>query len=299
MSAPPRASSSPEAGPRTVRVDPTDALYPSGLADLRENAPASLWMRGQFDLLHVHPRVAIVGTRRATTYGLRITRELSQALARAGACIVSGLATGIDGAAHRAALDATGATIGVLGTGLNHVFPKGHRALQEEISRRGVLLTELEPEWHGQQFTFPARNRIIAALAPVTIVVEAPHKSGALITANHALELGRAVAAVPGPIDLPQSAGCNRLIASGAQVIASIEDVLALAGLTLAPRQSRADPAGDEGRVWAALASGPLDIDSLCHVSGLPADKCLIAVGKLEVAGSVECALTGEIRRRC
>jgi len=299
MSAPPRASSCPDGTALTIRVAANDALYPSGLGDLRENAPVALWMRGRLDVLRVQPRVAIVGTRRATNYGVRVTRELSQSLARAGACVVSGLATGIDGAAHRAALEAGGATIAVLGTGLNHVFPKGHRRLQEEIAARGVLLTELDPDWAGQRFTFPARNRIIAALADVTIVAEAPAKSGALITADHALEIGRTVAAVPGAIDQPQSAGCNRLIAAGAQVIASVEDALALAGLTLAPRAARDDPEGDEGRVWAALAHGPLDIDSLCHASGLPAEKCLVAVSKLEVNGSVECALTGDIRRRC
>ena len=299
MSAPRRASTSPDRDGNDLRVDAHDALYPSGLADLRENAPRSLWIRGRHEVLLVQPRIAIVGTRRATDYGLRVTRELAQTFARSGACIVSGMAQGIDGAAHRAALDAAGATIAVLGTGLRHVFPKGHRILQREIAARGALLTELEPDWHGQMFTFPARNRIIAALATMTIVVEAPDQSGALITADHAIDIGRVVAAVPGPIDQPQSAGCNRLIASGAHIITSVADALALAGLTPPPRRPIADPSGDEGRVWTALARGPLDIDTLCHYSGLPADKCLVAVAKLEVAGSIECALTGQIRRRC
>src|SRR5205085_10323083 len=117
---------------------------------------------------------------------LRVTRELTSAFVRAGACVVSGLARGVDGAAHRTALDDGGTTIAVLGTGLEHVFPKAHRALQTEIGERGMLVTELEPHFHGEKFTFPNRNRIIAALASVTIIVEAPSRSGASITADHA-----------------------------------------------------------------------------------------------------------------
>src|SRR6185503_3122906 len=243
-----RGSSSPDAALPSLRVANDDARYPSGLADLRKNAPTCLWMRGQLELLGVQPRIAIVGTRRATAYGLRVTRELAQAFGRAGACVISGMAFGIDGAAHRGALDAKAPTVAVLGTGLNRCFPRAHRQLQHEIALGGVLLTELEPDWPGQLFTFPARNRLIAALASLTIVVEAPLKSGALITADHALALDRPVAAVPGPIDQPQSAGCNALIASGAQIITCVADALALAGLTPPPRRPRGDPSGDEGR---------------------------------------------------
>lgn len=298
MSAPPPAPSSPDEQLIDDRVDEDDARYPAALKDLRENAPTTLWMRGVHTALSVRPAVAIVGTRRATSYGLRVTRELAMCVARAHGCVVSGLANGIDGAAHRATLDADAATIAVLGTGLNHVFPKGHAALQREIGSRGLLVTELEPDFHGQRFTFPNRNRMIAALADLVVVVEAPLKSGALITADHAVQLGRAVAAVPGPIDQPQSAGTNRLIADGAQVITCVEDALALLNLTPPPRSHRGRPDGDEGRIWNALANGPLTIDALSHLSGLPASQCMAAVTALELAGSIECALTGEIRRR-
>jgi DNA processing protein len=220
------------------------------------------------------------------------------AFARAGACVVSGLATGIDGAAHRAALEAGGATIAVLGTGLDMNYPKGHRLLQRTIGEKGLLISELEPEDHGMKFTFLERNRIIAALARVTIVVEAPEQSGALNTAEHALDLHRDLGAVPGPIDQPQSVGSNRLMRDGAQPITSIEDALALAGLTPPPRTPKVDPLGDEGRVWSALAAGALDLDSLCNRSGLRGSQCLAAVTQLEIAGSIEWALTGEIRRR-
>lgn len=274
------------------------ARFPAELEDLQENAPPHLWMCGSPAILDVKPRVAIVGTRRCTPYGLRITRELGTAFARAGACIVSGLASGIDGAAHRAALEVDGATIAVLGTGLAQVFPKGHRALQDQIRRRGVVLSELEHDDHGMPFTFPQRNRIIAALASLTIVVEAGIKSGALDTARRAAELGRLVAAVPGPIDQIQSAGTNNLIQTGAQILTGVEDALALIGLTPPLRVHRGDPDGDEGRVWVALAAGGMDLDTLCTRSGLPANQCLVAVTRLEIAGSIECSLTGEIRRR-
>ncbi|MEX2151913.1 MAG: DNA-processing protein DprA [Gemmatimonadaceae bacterium] len=294
----PRASSYPESGVGTARLDRHDALFPAELSELGKTVPTHLWTRGSLDMLSVRPRVAIVGTRRATAYGLRVTRELGMAFARAGACVVSGLATGIDGAAHRGALEAGGTTIAVLGTGLDMVYPKSHRPLQHTIAERGLLLTELDPANHGMPFTFLERNRIIAALAKVTIVVEAPERSGALDTADHALRLHRDLAAVPGPIDQPQSTGTNRLIQQGAHPITSVEDALALAGLTPPPRTPKGDPLGDEGRVWSALADGGLDLDSLCHRSGLPAALCLAAVTKLEIAGSIECALTGEIRRR-
>jgi len=186
----------------------------------------------------------------------------------------------------------------VLGTGLDREYPRAHRALQRMIGERGLLLSELDPAEHGWKSTFLERNRIIAALSTVTIVVEAPRESGALNTANHALELHRDLAAVPGPIDQPQSVGSNELIRTGAQILTSVEDALALAKLTPPPRRSKTDPLGDEGRVWSALADGALDIDSLCHRSGLPAAQCLAAVTKLEIAGSIECALTGHIRRR-
>lgn len=295
---PRRGVNYPDDCPAALRIERNDARYPAELEDLRENAPPDLWVRGSLDLLAVKPRVAIVGTRRATPYGQRVTRELTGAFVRAGACVVSGLARGIDGTAHRTALESEGVTIAVLGTGLDVAFPLGHRDLQRTIARRGLLISEMDPDDHGMPWTFPKRNRIIAALASVTIVVEAGPKSGALNTATHALELHRTLAAVPGPIDQPQSAGANQLIRDGAHIVASIEDALALAGLTPPPRVPRGDPKGDDGLVWTALAAGALDLDSLCHRSGLPAAQCMAAVTRLEIAGSIECALTGEIRRR-
>lgn len=293
-----KAFASPDAGPNPFFLKAGADRWPAELDELGAQKPAGIWTSGDLDTLSALPRVAIVGTRRATAYGNRVSRALAEACARAGACVVSGLAAGIDGAAHRGALDAGGPTIAVLGTGLHHTFPKGHRELQRTIAQRGLLVTELEYEEHGMPFTFLVRNRIIAALSRLVIVVEAPARSGALNTAEHARELDRLVAAVPGPIDQPQSEGTNLLIRDGAHVIASVEDALALVGLTPPPRAPKVDPDGNEGRVWAALAGGGLDIESLCQRSGLPASACMAAVSTLELAGSIECALTGEIRRR-
>jgi DNA processing protein len=178
------------------------------------------------------------------------------------------------------------------------VYPKGHRDLQREVADRGLLLTELAADDHGMKFTFVHRNRLIAALCSVVIVIEAPERSGALNTVNHALDLGRTIAAVPGPIDQPQSAGANGVIREGGHIITSIEDALALVGLTPPPRVPRGDPLGDAGKVWTALGQGALDIDALCARTGLPAAQCLAAVTELEVAGSIECAFSGVIRRR-
>ena len=244
------------------------------------------------------PRVAIVGTREATSYGERVTRELAGALARAGACIVSGLARGIDAAAHRAALAAGGRTVAVLGTGVDVAYPVGHRGLHAEIAERGLLLAEQPPGSRAHKGSFPRRNRIIAALARLVIVVEAPWRSGALNTAAHADELGRVVAAVPGPIDAPASAGANALLRDGAQVIGTIGDALALAGLSGSPARSRVEPEGDARTVWLALADGALELEAIVATTRLPAGRCLAAVSALELAGAVECEITGEIRRR-
>jgi DNA processing protein len=272
--------------------------FPEELADLQATAPKALWILGGDAALEVRPRVAIVGTRRATSYGLRVARELGGAFARAGACVVSGMASGIDGAAHRGVLEAGGTTIAVLANGVDEPYPKSNRDIYEQIARTGAVISELPAGSVGYPSTFLERNRIIAALASLTIVVEAPHDSGAMNTANHAMGLGRDVAVVPGQIDQPQSQGSNSLMMSGAQVITTVEDALALVGLTPPLRTPRAEPSSDEGLIWKALADGALDIDTLCHRSGLPAAQCLAAVTRLELAGSVECALTGEIRRR-
>ena len=272
-----------------------DPAYPSALYDCPDT-PRILWARGDLALLD-RPTVAIVGTRRATAYAERVTRQLANTLARAGATVISGLARGVDAAAHRGALEVDGPTVAVLGTGLDVCYPKGHATLQRDIGERGLLLSEIAPRDAAHRGSFPRRNRIIAALARVTIVVEAGSKSGALITAGHALEMNRGVAAVPGPIDVPQSQGSNELLRDGATVIAGMADALAMLGLT-APIRLRELPEGTAERcVWDALDGGGLQLESLAARAALPAHETLAAVSTLELRGLVECALTGEIRR--
>ncbi|HEU4586027.1 MAG TPA: DNA-processing protein DprA, partial [Gemmatimonadaceae bacterium] len=210
-------------------IQPGDGEYPPTLLELHDPPPA-LYCIGDVSLLS-RPSVAIVGTRRATAYGERVTRELAGSLARGGAVVVSGLARGIDAAAHRAALEAGGLTVAVLGTGVDVSYPLSNRALQAEIAERGLLVSEEPPGSHATTSSFPKRNRIIAAITKATIIVEAPLRSGALITAEHATDLHRTVAAVPGPIDSPQSAGSNLLLRDCATAIASVDDALTIMGI--------------------------------------------------------------------
>lgn len=277
-------------------VSRTDADYPVSLDELHD-PPAVLWSIGDWTTLQA-PIVAIVGTRRATSYGQRVTREIATALARAGACVVSGMALGIDACAHRAALDANGKTIAVLGTGADVAYPRAHVALHRELCQRGLVLSELEPNARSDAGSFPRRNRIIAGLARLTIVIEAPVRSGALITSREALDLGRDVAAVPGPIDSPQSQGSNELIRDGAHAITSVADALALVGLDPIVRSAPALRDEVEVRIWSALDAPAASLDELCARAALPVSACLAAVTSLELRGAIECSLTGEIRRR-
>jgi DNA processing protein len=275
--------------------------YPTALLDLAD-APPALWWRG--DPSHLRrPTAALVGTRAPTAYGLRCARALASALSRAGVVVVSGMARGIDGAAHEAALDAGGASIAVLGTGVDVAYPALHRRLHARLAREGLVLSEAPPGSAPSPGAFPRRNRIIAALASLTVVVEAGVKSGALITATHAMELGRTVAAVPGPIDAPTASGANALLRDGAHLLAAVDDVLALAGCApAAPGSAITDaPAGlgaDERALWDALQAPAPGADALVDRTGLPVQRCIAALTALELAGLVEARWSGEIARR-
>ncbi len=283
--------------PATITcLTPASTDYPESLLDLA-SPPQSLYAIGSMHTLST-PCVAVVGTRDPTTYGLRIARAISVALCRAGVCVVSGMARGIDAECHRAMLAEAGRTVAVLGTGIDVAYPAAHRDLHRLIGAKGLVLSENPPGARAHRGAFPRRNRIIAALAKLTIVVEAGHRSGALNTAMQALELGRVVAAVPGPIDSPQSEGSNQLIRDGACVIASIGDALTLAGVSAPPRSAPAQLTGDDARVWSALDRGSLMVDDLAVRAGLPARECLTAVTSLELMGMVECLVTGAVRRR-
>jgi DNA processing protein len=274
------------------------ADYPIELLDL-VYPPSELYALGSAAAL-TKPRVAIVGTRNSTAYGERITRSLTRSLVRAGVSVISGMARGIDGAAHRTALEECGRTIAVLGTGIDVPYPVGHRELHRTISEQGLVVSENPPGMRAHKGAFPKRNRIIAALAPVTIVVEAGFRSGALNTASQALELGRVVAAVPGPIDSEQSRGSNQLLRDGAVLIAAPDDALALLGVSPPKDSCQTTPLlpETEQKVWDALAPGFADIDSLPAATGLTMAECLAAVTSLEILALIDCSLAGEIRRR-
>lgn len=278
-------------------IGSTSAAWPGLLDSLGEGRPGQLFLLG--DRSHLdQPSVAIVGTRDATSYGTRVAKSLATAFAKAGVSVVSGMARGIDAAAHRAALDAGGRTVAVLGTGIDVPYPAGHRDLHRTLTDRACVISEYGPGRGAHPGTFPRRNRIIAALAPVTIVVEAGAKSGALITADIALSINRVVAAVPGPIDSPASAGCNELIRDRAQVIASIADALALVGISTPQEKAPVTLNGNDAKVWKTLASGPLGTDAISVRSRLTTRECLASITSLELAGYVEVLITGEVRRR-
>jgi DNA processing protein len=282
-----------------------DAAYPAALHDLPDPPPV-LWALGRTATLDAAPRVAVVGTRSASAYGLRAARALCDAIAGAGACIVSGMAAGIDGMAHERALMAGAATVAVLGSGPDVCFPAHHRPLHRRIVAYGLLLAEHPPGTRPTAGAFPRRNRIVAALADLVIVVEAGARSGAMITAGLAADLGRPVAAVPGPVDAARSAGTNALLRDGAHVLATPDDALTLLGLahaapslaTRRPGAAGVGLSGEEGALWLALDEPAADLDALAARLAVPAARAAAALTRLELACRVEVDHAGTIRRR-
>ena len=301
----------------TAIVMPGDRAYPRALLDLPD-APPLLWIRGDPAALERAPSVAIVGTRHNSSSGATTTRRLVESLRGSGACVVSGLARGIDGVAHDAALNADLSTVAVLGTGVDVPYPSQHRALYRRVVDAGAVVSDNPPGTTPTPGAFPRRNRIIAALAACTVVVEAGERSGALITADIALDLGRTVAAVPGPIDARTSAGANALLRDGAHVLATVDDLLSLLCTSPrrdpsphpshppraqrpAPRMARRveppDLAGDELAVWNALGEPADDADVVARRTTLTARRCGAALAGLELRGIVATELSGSIRR--
>lgn len=283
-------SSSPEFDVRAIARGAKE--YPARLNDLHD-APATVYVRGTL-VIAEPPTVAIVGTRAATPYGVRMARSIATSCARAGVCVVSGLARGIDAAAHEAALAAGGRTVAVLGTGPDVYYPKQHRVLQERIADEGLVLSELPPGHPGHPGAFPRRNRLIAALADLIVVVEAPRDSGALITAKVADALGREVAVVPNAIDVPQALGSNALLRGEAHPVLAPDDVLALLGLeTSAPVGPALD--GDAALCWDALQHGISDAAEMATHTGLAFTTVQGALAMLEIDGLVRWDNTGRV----
>jgi DNA processing protein len=272
-----------------------DPWYPDRLRHASD-APAVLFVAGAAERLGAfadeHLRtVAIVGTRRASPDALEVARALGRDLARAGVPVVSGMALGVDSAAQRGALDAGGLSVAVLGGGAERAYPPSKERLHGELIERGLVLSELPPGARPRKWTFPARNRIIAALGDLTVVVEAAERSGSLITAELAMKLGRDVAAVPGPVLSPRTAGTNALLRDGAILVRHVDDVLdALYGAGGAPGRDRTHGAGLEPRLAAlleAIASGRDTIAELAEGSADRAAAVQVAVTELELRGLV------------
>jgi DNA processing protein len=263
-----------------------EPVYPPLLAVIHD-PPAGLFVRGagETDLL-LRSSVAIVGARSCSPYGSQVARASARELAAVGLVVVSGLARGIDGEAHRGALEAGGETVAVLGCGVDRDYPAAHRELAARICERGLIVSEYAPGVEPAPWRFPARNRIIAGLARAVVVVEARERSGALITADFALEQGREVFAVPGEITSALSAGTNALLGLGATPYTGVEDVLEALGIERSQQSGLPELTADATRVLERLREFAAGADELQRATGLDAAAVATALTELELAGA-------------
>ena len=288
-----------EKGHRTLV--PCDPDYPAHLRSIPD-PPVMLFAIGDTGIL-AQRSVAIVGSRTHTRYGADVAKQLGETAAAAGIPVASGMARGLDAIAQTAALDAGGTSIGVLGTGADIIYPWENRELFKRMESGGLLVTEHPPGDKGFRGAFPRRNRLISGLAQVLVVVEAAEASGTLVTVTCALEQGRDVLVVPGPITSPTSRGTNRLLRDGATPLLSPTDILPYFGVSvkgamsprLIPPPATLSP--DEARVHSALSAEPRPVDELAHTVGLPVGLLLGTLLGLELGGLVE-QLPGNLYRR-
>jgi DNA processing protein len=269
-----------------------DEAYPKQLLEIPD-PPALLYVRGDLHLLG-RPSLAIVGSRNATPQGLANAESFARSFSAAGLTIVSGLALGVDAAAHRGALAGGSSTIAVLGTGIDVLYPPRNADLGEEIARRGALVSEFPLGATPVAASFPRRNRIISGLARGVLVVEAAISSGSLITARAAAEQGRDVFAVPGSIHSPLSKGCHALIKQGAKLVESAQDVLG--ELPQPPATPPESPVTDDA-LLDHMGYDPCNVDILCERSGLTVDKVSAILLQLELAGRIESLPGGKYQR--
>ena len=275
-----------------------DANYPRSLLEIAD-PPLLLYCHGRAALLN-RPSLAVVGSRHATPQGSRNAEQFARAFSAAGLTIVSGLALGIDAAAHRGGLLGAGSTIAVLGTGIDVVYPPQHRALAARIAEDGLLASEFPLQTASLKHNFPRRNRLISGLTQGCLVVEAALGSGSLITARAAADQGREVFAIPGSIHSPLARGCHALIKSGAKLVETADDVLAelrpQAPRAAAAPAARAGGSGDSP-LLAHLGYDPVDIDALCARSGLAAQQVSAELLRLELEGAVMALPGGRYQR--
>jgi DNA processing protein len=265
----------------------SEPAFPRGLTAIFD-PPIGLFVRGDVDAaLLDQPAVAVVGARSCSPYGASVARTLGRELAAAGLVVVSGLARGVDGEAHRGALEAGGTTVAVLGCGIDRVYPAAHAELARRVSERGLIVSEYSPGVEPAPWRFPARNRIIAGLAAATVVVEARERSGALITADLALEEGREVFAVPGEITSALSTGTNALLRTGATALTSTADVLEVFGIAAA-QQQRVELSPPAELVLSRLRDRPAAPDELTRELAVPAAEIASALAELELASLID-----------
>ncbi len=266
-----------------------DEAYPARLKEI-DQPPPVMYIRGEYlpdDLF----AVAIVGTRKVTPYGRQVTEEIASFLAANGMTVISGLARGVDAIAHRTALKAGGRTIGILGSGVDKIYPPEHRGLAEQMIARGAIISDYAVGTPPDASNFPPRNRIISGLSLAVVVIEAAETSGALITAEFAAEQGREIFAVPGSILAPQSKGTNRLIQKGAQPLLTPDDLMQALDLTRIGAQKSARkvlPVDEtEARVLNVLGSEPLHVDEIRNQADLPIEKISATLAMMELKGMV------------
>jgi DNA processing protein len=266
-----------------------DETYPPRLKEI-EHPPPVLYIRGEF-LPEDHFAVAIVGTRKVTSYGRQVTEELSAFLASNGVTVISGLARGVDTIAHSMALKSGGRTAAGFGCGVDRIYPPDNRSLAEQIMERGALISDYPIGTAPESSNFPPRNRIISGLSLAVVVIEAGDTSGSLITAEFAAEQGREIFAVPGNILAPLSRGTNKLIQNGALPLLAPQDLLQALNLTRVGKQKAARkilPANEvEAQIWNALGIEPLHVDELRMQTGLPVEKVSAALVMMELKGMV------------
>jgi DNA processing protein len=266
----------------------SDAAYPVALTTIVDPPPV-LWTVGAVSAFQA-PAVAIVGARAASPYGLSVAEQLAADLAARGLAIISGLARGVDSAAHRGALSAGGVTIGIMGSGVDVMYPPEHAPLAREMQQQGAIASELVPGTPPLPYLFPLRNRIISGLSRAVVVIEAGEKSGSLITARCALEQGRDVLAVPGNVLSGRNRGAHALLRDGAKIVESADDILEELGMTVAvrPRAGDQGPSAPQDPILACLTPGePSDLDAIAERSGLTTARLLPRLFELELQGAV------------
>ncbi len=275
--------------PMNLAITPVsrgDLRYPTTLAAIYD-PPQTLWIRGHADALCT-PCVAIVGSRAASPYAREVARSLAADLARRNVAVVSGMARGVDSAAHLGALDAGGTTIAVFGCGVDVIYPREHARLAEQICERGALVSEFPLGMIPMPYNFPKRNRIISGLSLAVVVVEAAEKSGSLITAKLALEQGRAVLAVPGNILGGRNFGAHALLRDGAKLVESADDILEEMNLGIGQKESKGPESASDDPVLRCMTAGEsYDLDELSAHSGIDRVRLLPRLLELELGGAL------------